>query len=501
MFSLTMVIGDAQIERFTHIGRSLFSSDNSLTLADKLKALMKPTQTLGLIQWFHEHKQLPRTMGNSKMKTVGVIGLGYVGLPTAIGFHDAGFEVWGVDVSQRTVDMVMAGKNPTGDPDVDDIVPAPGTERWHITNSTAEAVPHCDVVLVTVPTPITHDLKPDLSYVEAAGRAVFEAIPKGSNTIVVLESTVYPGVTAQTWMPIVDELGLVTGEDVEIAYCPERFNPGDPAHGVRQVARVIGCSNPEVGQALVSLYSKLTSEDVRYVGKLEVAEAAKVIENVQRDINIALVNELARIFPALDVDVEDVLSAAATKWNFHRYTPGVGVGGHCIPVDPYYMIQRAADVGVPAGLITAARAVNRSMPNHVAQVLVNILWKAGLSAENTKVLLLGWSYKAEVGDPRETPAEPLAEALHEKGIGVGVYDPHLEAEGMPDHVDWVGTLDEAKGYDMAVLVTAHKACVDLDWRRLLSQMNTPLLYDGRRVLDLPELESMGWGVHAVGRPN
>jgi nucleotide sugar dehydrogenase len=433
--------------------------------------------------------------------SVAVIGLGYVGLPTAIGFHDAGFEVWGVDVSQRTVDMVMAGKNPTGDPDVDDIVPAPGTERWHITTSTAEAVPHCDVVLVTVPTPITHDLKPDLSYVEAAGRAVFEAIPKGSSTIVVLESTVYPGVTAQTWMPIVDELGLIIGEDVEIAYCPERFNPGDPAHGVRQVARVIGCSNKDVGQALVKLYSKLTSEDVRYVGKLEVAEAAKVIENVQRDINIALVNELARIFPALNVDVEDVLSAAATKWNFHRYTPGVGVGGHCIPVDPYYMIQRAADVGVPAGLITAARAVNRSMPNHVAQVLVNILWKAGLSAENTKVLLLGWSYKAEVGDPRETPAEPLAQALHEKGIDVGVYDPHLSSEGMPDHVEWIDSLDKAGGFDMAVLVTAHKACVELDWASLLQQMNTPLLYDGRRVLDLSTLEGIGWDVHAVGRPN
>ena len=174
---------------------------------------------------------------NDSDLTVGIIGLGYVGLPTAIGFHDADFTVWGVDVSQRTVDMVLKGQNPTGDPDVDDIVPGPGSERWNITTSTADAVPHCDVVLVTVPTPITHDLKPDLSYVEAAGRAVFEAIPKGSNTIVVLESTVYPGVTAQTWMPIIEELGLEIGKDLEIAYCPERFNPGDPAHGVRQVAR------------------------------------------------------------------------------------------------------------------------------------------------------------------------------------------------------------------------------------------------------------------------
>ncbi|MEC8681115.1 MAG: nucleotide sugar dehydrogenase, partial [Candidatus Thermoplasmatota archaeon] len=290
------------------------------------------------------------------------------------------------------------------------------------------------------------------------------------------------------------------GVDVEIAYCPERFNPGDAEHGVRSVARVIGCPNPDVGEALVQLYSQLTSEDVRYVGKLEVAEAAKVIENVQRDINIALVNELARIFPAMDVDVEDVLSAAATKWNFHRYTPGVGVGGHCIPVDPYYMIQRASDVGVPAGLITAARAVNRSMPNHVAQVLVDILWKAGLSAASTRVLFLGWSYKAEVGDPRETPAEPLAEALQQRGITVSVYDPHINPGTFPDSIEVVEDLTKAKDHDLAVLVTAHKACVDLDWEALGRQMKAPRVYDGRRVLDLDALQKLGWQCFAVGRP-
>jgi nucleotide sugar dehydrogenase len=432
--------------------------------------------------------------------TVGIIGLGYVGLPTAIGFHDAGFNVWGVDISQRTVDMVKRGENPTGDPDVNDIIPAPGTERWNITTSTAEAVPHCDVILVTVPTPVTEDLKPDLTYVQKAGRAVFESLNKGSRTIVVLESTVYPGVTAQTWLPEVEEIGLKIGVDVEIAYCPERFNPGDPAHGVRQVARVIGCANPEVGASLVGLYSRLTTEDVRYVGKLEVAEAAKVIENVQRDINIALVNELARIFPVMGVDVEDVLSAAATKWNFHRYTPGVGVGGHCIPVDPYYMIQRAADVGVPAELITAARAVNRTMPIHVAGVLNEILYKAGVPSGEGKVLLLGWSYKAEVGDPRETPAEPLTEALQSKDIAIAAYDPHLSPEDFPEGVEVVTDIDSAEGYDLAVLVTAHEACKDIDWAGLASRMRNPIMYDGRRVLDLSELGAQGWQTHAVGRP-
>jgi len=439
-------------------------------------------------------------MQASTKPSICIIGLGYVGLPTAIGFHDAGFNVWGVDISERTVNMILNGENPTGDPDCDEIIPLPEAERWNICTSVSEAVPHCDFVLVTVPTPITDDLKPDLSYIKSAGRSVFHSIKKKSRTIVVLESTVYPGVTRQIWTPILEELDLKIGVDLEIAYCPERFNPGDSEHGVRQVARVIGCSNHEVGDKLVELYSELTSGDVQYVGEIEVAEAAKVIENVQRDINIALVNELAQILPALDVDVEDVLSAAATKWNFHRYTPGVGVGGHCIPVDPYYMIQRASDVGVPAGLISAARAVNRSMPVHVANVVVDLLSKHNISPNDARVLLLGWSYKAEVGDPRETPAEPLAQALHEKGIRVGVYDPHLEADGMPDHVEWVDDIAAAEGYDMAVLVTAHKACVNIDWAALLGRMNRPLLYDGRRVLDLDDLAAMGWTTHAVGRP-
>jgi nucleotide sugar dehydrogenase len=211
------------------------------------------------------------------------------------------------------------------------------------------------------------------------------------------------------------------------------------------------------------------------------------------------VNELARIFPALGVDVEDVLSAAATKWNFHRYTPGVGVGGHCIPVDPYYMIQRAANVGVPANLITAARGVNRSMPIHVAGVIRDLLFEAEVPAKDARVLLMGWSYKAEVGDPRETPAEPLAEALLEKGVKVGVWDPHLD-EPLLDGVTVHRSLEDAEGYDLVVLVTAHRACLESDWAGLHQRMRTPMVYDGRRVLDLDALASDGWMTHAVGRP-
>ena len=431
---------------------------------------------------------------------VGIIGLGYVGLPTAIGFHDAGFNVWGVDLSEHIVNCLHEGKNPLGDPDLDDMIPNPGSKRWHITRNTADATVQCDVLIVTVPTPVSEDLKPDLSYVESAGRAVFEASGKGTRKVVILESTVYPGVTASTWLPILDELGLKEGEDIEVAYCPERFNPGDPNHGVRQVARVIGCSNPEVGQSLVHLYKRLTSEDVRYVGKVEVAEATKVIENVQRDINIALVNELAQIFPELDLDVEDVLSAAATKWNFHRYTPGIGVGGHCIPVDPYYMMQRAQEIGVPAELITAARAVNRMMPKHVSGVLKDIMYHSGVPPDEGRVLFLGWSYKPGVGDARETPVERLAANLIDSGISITAWDPYIPASDFPKEVDILDDINSASGFDLIVLATAHNECIQIDWQRLLASQRTPNFYDGRRVVNLQDMRNMGWRANAVGSP-
>lgn len=437
---------------------------------------------------------------DSGQLNVGIIGLGYVGLPTAIGFRDAGFNVWGVDLSDRIVNSLHQGINPLGDPDMDQMIPAPNSERWHITTSTDEATKNCDVLIVTVPTPVSHDLKPDLSYVENAGRAIFQSTEKGSRKVVILESTVYPGVTASVWLPIIAEFGLEQHKDVEIAYCPERFNPGDPNHGVRQVARVIGCSSEEVGQSLVHLYRRLTSEDVRYVGKIEVAEATKVIENVQRDINIALVNELAQIFPELDLDVEDVLTSASTKWNFHRYTPGIGVGGHCIPVDPYYMMQRAQEVGVPAELITAARAVNRLMPKHVSGVLKQLLYQSGVPAGEGRVLFLGWSYKPGVGDARETPAEPLADILKEEGVSICAWDPYLSEQDYPEGIEVIEDINSAKDFDLVILATAHKECLQFDWKSLLDGMKTPILYDGRRVLDLQEMRAMGWIANAVGSP-
>ena len=433
--------------------------------------------------------------------TIGVIGLGYVGLPTAMGFHDAGFKIWGVDISPDVVATIRAGDNPTGDSQSDVLIPSPSTRGWNITTSFSESIPHCDVVIVTVPTPVTAENKPNLDFVIAAGQAVFDNVSRGSRTIVVLESTVYPGVTVDTWLPLINSCGLELGVDVDIAYCPERFDPGDVEHGVRDVARVIGSIDGIVGRDLADLYSTLTRGGVRYVGSIEVAEAAKVVENVQRDINIALGNELARIFPALGIDIEDVMAAAETKWNFMRTTPGVGVGGHCIPVDPYYLIQCSKEVGIPAELISSARAVNRSMPEHVADVLKHLLLSNGAVLEDSLILMLGWSYKPGIGDSRETPAAPLAASLKEEGVAVTVFDPYIRPQDRPEGILFTDDLDSSEGFDLVVLVTAHPECIDLDWEGLASRMRTPIVYDGRRCLDLEDLASKGWKVHAVGRPN
>ncbi|MCH2358482.1 MAG: nucleotide sugar dehydrogenase [Candidatus Poseidoniales archaeon] len=437
----------------------------------------------------------------SRDLTIGVIGLGYVGLPTALGFHDAGFRVRAVDVNEQVVARLEAGENPGDDPQHDDLIPAAQSDDWRVSTSYRDTIPDCDVVLVTVPTPVNIDLTPDLSFVRAAGASVFGSLPKGARTVVVLESTVYPGVTRELWGGLLAELELEEGVDVELAYCPERFVPGDPEHGVRQVPRVVGATNEHVGEGLAELYDTLTSGGVTYVGAIEVAEAAKVVENVQRDLNIALVNELARIFPSIGIDVEDVLSAAATKWNFHRYHPGIGVGGHCIPVDPYYLIQRAAETGTPAELISAARAVNRSMPANVASDIRSILAANGVVQHDARILLLGWSYKPGIADARETPAEPLAQALRTSGMSVEVWDPYVDPAELPvDLVSPLASPFESAGFDMAVVVTAHDEVCDLDWAALAEVARHPLLYDGRRVLDVDAVAQAGWKLYLLGSP-
>ncbi len=430
--------------------------------------------------------------------TIGVVGLGYVGLPTALGFHDAGFKVQGFDVSERVISELEACRNPGDDPSLDNAIPT-GT-RWNVTTKPQIAIPECDVIVVTVPTPVLEDKKPDLRFIKAAGETIFDHLDRSKCPVVVLESTVYPGVTREIWGPLIESRGLIEGTHVELAYCPERFVPGDPLHGVRQVPRVVGAANSDIVQALSELYSHLTEGSVTPVSSIEIAEAAKVVENVQRDLNIALVNELALILPEIGLDVEEVLNAAATKWNFHRYTPGIGVGGHCIPVDPYYLIQKAHSAGAPVDLITSAREVNATMPKQVATRIIRQASSLGCSPSNLKALLLGWSYKPGISDSRETPTESLAIELAEQGCEIYVWDPYIQPENRPGGpYIWVDQ-PEISEPDVVILCTAHKEVLELNWSALRKSSGLGFLYDGRRVLDVEMLHEAGWITGAVGRP-
>jgi nucleotide sugar dehydrogenase len=249
------------------------------------------------------------------------VGLGLLGLPTVLPFFMQDFMSGGMTYPKRTIDSIRAGKPPFIDEGVVFSIPI-GDARWEVSTDFASVIPHSDIVLITVPTPVNTDKTPDLSYVRSASRSVMEEIDPERGTIVVLESTVYPGVTRKELGLICSDLGIEIGEHVQIAYSPERINPGDPLHSASSVDRIVGCDDPEIGQYLAEVYSNITSAKSSFVGPIEVAEAAKLIENVQRDIDIAFVNELATVLPLMGIDVEQVLSAAATKWNFHRHTPG-----------------------------------------------------------------------------------------------------------------------------------------------------------------------------------
>jgi nucleotide sugar dehydrogenase len=436
----------------------------------------------------------------NKSITLGVVGLGYVGLPTAIAFYDAGFSVIGIDNSDEVVNYLKNNINPLDEPNLDNSIPDSDSNRWNITKSFENSVNKCDIILVTVPTPVNENRKIDTTYVKEAGNSIFENIKKGNNTIVVLESTVYPGLTKKVWLPIIQRLDLVIGTDVSLAYCPERYNPGDSKHSIAEVARVVGSMDKKIGENLVVLYSEITSSSVTYVGSMEVAESSKLIENVQRDINIALVNELSMILPKLGVDIEEVLDAASTKWNFHRYSPGIGVGGHCIPVDPYFLIDQAYENNSPVNLISSAREINDKMPSFIGNEINNLLDDMSIDKNNRKALLLGWSYKQGIGDVRGSPSKYLASSLVSYGFEISVWDPYISIEELPNKVNKINHYSDSSEYDVVILATSHSEFLSIDWKDLKKFMNNPILYDGRRVLDLDLISELGWVTAAIGKP-
>lgn len=426
---------------------------------------------------------------------VAVVGLGYVGLPTALAFHQAGFHVRGVDVSQRAIDSIQSGNPPFVDEGVVFSIPTQDP-RWAVSTDFESVIPYSDIVLITVPTPVNNDKSPNLSYVISASRSVMEALNPRKRTIVVLESTVYPGVTRKELGLICSDLGLEIGKHVQIAYSPERINPGDPFHSAGSVDRIVGCDDPETGQYLAELYSNITSANSSYVGSIEVAEAAKLVENVQRDIDLAFVNELATVLPKIGLDVEQVLSAAATKWNFHRHTPGIGVGGHCIPVDPYYYSSLAEALGNPSLISPIARAINENMPFFASESILQILSEE----ESPSILLLGFSYKENTGDIRETPVTDLSRSLSESGCQVFVWDPHVESSVLPSWVSPIEAPDSVSEVNLVVVATAHDECINLDWEGFSDTCPSMRVFDGRRCLSPEDMAKKGWKYYGIGFP-
>ncbi len=370
-------------------------------------------------------------------KTVCVLGLGYVGLPLAKAFSKH-IGVIGFDIDEAKIKDLNHGNR---------------EEHVKFTANPSE-LKHADFVLICVPTPVAKSKEPDLKYVKSAVEIVGRNLKKGA--IVVLESTVYPGVTEELVAPILEhESGLKCGVDFKIGYSPERINPGDEAHALEKITKIVAGMDEATTEILAELYGLITT--VYKAKDIKTAEAAKVIENIQRDLNIALMNELTLIFHKMGLDTKSVLEAAGTKWNFHRYSPGL-VGGHCIPVDPYYLVYKAKELGYHPQVILAGRAINDYMPKHVAEMAIKGLNEVGKVIKGSKVLIMGLTYKENVSDTRESPVKEMVKELKEFGIDVYGYDPLLSKEEIKNF--GVKTLDFS--FSTGFLFPKKKKCVKMD---------------------------------------
>jgi UDP-N-acetyl-D-galactosamine dehydrogenase len=399
-----------------------------------------------------------------------IVGQGYVGLPLALAFDEEGYEVIGYDISERKISTLSDGTDPTGDHS-DETIATSDTEF----TTDPSTIERADYVIVTVPTPVDDMKNPDLSFIESAAETVGEHVSGG--TTVVLESTVYPGVTRDVLGPIVEEhSGLAVGEEISLGYSPERLSPGDTS--LREIKKIVSGFDEETLDQLVALYESIIDAGIYRAPSIETAEAAKVTENVQRDINIALVNELAIVCDHMDLDTHAVLEAAGSKYNFHPYRPGL-VGGHCIPIDPLYLAHGAERVGYQPKLIMQAREVNEYMPKHTAELALRALNRSGKVLKDSRVLALGLSYKPNVGDIRTSQVRGVIRALSEYDVEVVGYDPHANTEAMREYFD-IEIQEELsfEGFDAVVLATGHDEFTTLDLDGVATELDeNPVLVD------------------------
>ncbi len=411
-------------------------------------------------------------MFDLKSTKIGMVGLGYVGLPLAVEFGKK-FTIIGLDVNTGRIEELKQGKDSSLE-----VEPEILKEATHLSyTSSPDDLSECNIFIITVPTPIDKNKRPDLSPLERASETVGKLLKP--NDIVIYESTVYPGATEEVCIPILEaQSGLTYNQDFYAGYSPERINPGDKEHRVSNILKVTAGSTPEVADFVDLLYQQVITAGTYKASTIRVAEAAKVIENTQRDVNIALINELALIFNKLDIDTEEVLLAAGTKWNFLPFRPGL-VGGHCIGVDPYYLTHKAQEIGYHPEMILAGRRVNDGMGAYVAQQVVKLMTKKQIHVSGSKILLLGLTFKENCPDLRNTRVVDIIEEFDDYHTQIDVYDPWINNKEAQEEygVTTIDSLENGK-YDAIILAVSHKEFIEmgLDKIRALGKEES-VLYD------------------------
>ena len=421
---------------------------------------------------------------------VTIIGLGYVGLPLACLCAKKGLSTTGLDINNGIVDAVNAGRSHIKDSRLDAEVAAVKGKLHATTDATCIA--HSDVVVICVPTPVDHNHYPDLQPVIGACETTAKHVRKGQ--LIVIESTIYPGTVEEICVPIFETSGLKAGVDFFVAHCPERIDPGNEKWNVGNLPRVCGGIDVESTRRCAAFYRSIITGDVVELKSVKAAEAVKIMENTFRDVNIAFVNEMARSFDRAGIDIVEVIRGASTKpFGFLPHYPGCGVGGHCIAVDPYYLIEKAKAYGFDHQFVALARKINNAMPDYTVQAVQDALNAVGKSINGSRIGILGLAYKGNVDDTRESPSYDIIKLLKNKGAQLVLYDPFVPKEST------VSSLNECIGKsDILVLCTSHKQFLAIDYS-LAAKVGIKAIIDGRNVLDKDACKNVGILYKGIGR--
>lgn len=425
-------------------------------------------------------------MDSIENKKIAIIGLGYVGLPLAVAFSNK-YQVLGFDIDSSRIEELNSGIDSTLEISNEELKYAllDRGKKGLILTSELDRLKDIDIFIVTVPTPIDKNNRPILTPLIKASETVGRSLKKGA--IVIYESTVYPGVTEDECVPILEkESNLLFNKDFFCGYSPERINPGDKEHTITKIKKVTSGSTKEVGIEVDTLYKSIITAGTHLASSIKVAEAAKVIENAQRDINIAFVNELAKIFNKLEIDTHDVLEAAGSKWNFLPFKPGL-VGGHCIGVDPYYLAQKAQEVGYHPEIILSGRRLNDSMPEYIATEVLKLMVQNEIPVKDSKVLMLGITFKENCPDIRNTKAMEVYTCLKNFHMDVDVYDPWASPEEVKKEYGLaVITSLEGEKYDVIIHTVAHKEFLELNYKALKKKKG--VIYDVKGSLNVVKVD-------------